>query len=310
MATSGTYDFTINRDDIIREASDIVGSYSNNEALPAYEVTGCARKLNLIVKAWMAQGIHLWTLDNATLFLDIGTPSYLLGPTGANCTNNYVHTTLNTGSLSGATTLDVVSATGMSIDDYIGIVLDSGDLFWTTISALGSPITITDALPGDASATNVVFAYTTKIQRPLRIHSAYWRDINNNDIPLRVMSQLDYDELSVKFNTGKPIQLYYDPKLNEGVLSVWPTGDIPTDVIRFRYERPLQDFDILTNNPDFPIEWGDALIYALAVRMAPTWGLTLPERQLLKAEADEKLENALGFDRENTGIFMQPDLYP
>lgn len=308
MSTSGSYDFTVNRDEIIREASDLVGSFSQSETIPAAEIVSCARKLNLMVKALMAQGVHLWAMQEATLFLTVADGQYSIGPSGDHCTNTYVQTTLSTDEATSSTSLGITSATGMSASDNIGIVLDDGTIHWTTISgAPGTTTTIATGLASAATAGNVVFAYTSKIQRPLRIETAYRRDINNSDVPLHIKSRAEYAELANKTTEGKPVQLFYDPQLTTGLLSVWPTPDLATDVIRFWYERPLQDFDVLTDNPDFPIEWGEYLIYGLAVRMAPGWGVSLPEQQMLKAYADEKLEIALGFDKENTSSFFQPD---
>jgi hypothetical protein len=309
MATSGSVNFAMNRDEIIQDAMETIREYQADAAISSYDLGKAARKLNMMVKAWMAQGTHLWALKEATLFLSPGTKSYSLGATGTHCTHTYVHTTLSTDEALGSTSLGITSATGMSASDNIGIVLDDGTIHWTTISgAPGTTTTIATGLASAATAGNVVFAYTAKINRPQRIISAYRRDINDADIPLDVGSRKAYSDLTNKTTEGKPVQVFYDPQLTNGVLYIWPTADLATDVIRFWYERVLEDFDAVTDNPDFPIEWAEALSYNLADRLAPSFGMPLAERGYLKNEAREKLDIALGFDREESVISFQPDV--
>jgi hypothetical protein len=307
MATSGSTDFALTRDDIITEALELCGAIAAGETIPATDLASAARKLNMMVKAWMAHGLHLWALEEATLFLGVGTQSYSLGATGTHCTNSYVQTTLSADAASGATSLTLTATTGLTAADNIGIVLDSGAIHWTTIDAVGPPTTLITGLAGAASEGAVVFAYTAKINRPQRIVSAYRRSIAGQDTPIELIGRDEYAELSNKTTQGKCVEAFYDPQLTLGVLYTWPTADIATDVIRFWYERVLEDFDATSNNPDFPIEWGEALTYGLADRLAPGYGLPLAERQWIKTEAKIRLGQAVGFDRETASVSFAPD---
>jgi hypothetical protein len=309
MTTSGSVDFSMNRDEIITAALENIGMHATGETIAAEDIVFCSKRLNMMVKAWMAQGIHLWAMKEATLFLSVGTQSYSLGATGTHCTDTYVHTTLTADAASNATSIAITSASGMSASDNIGIVLDDGTIHWTTISGTpGTTTTIASGIASAASSGAVVFAYTTKINRPQRIQSAYRRDISNADIPVRMISREEYADLSNKLSSGKVIQAYYDPQLTNGVLHVWPAPDIATDVVRFWYERILEDFDAVTDTPDFPIEWAEALVASLSHRIAPSYGVSLQERQLLLQDAQMKLDVALDYDREITPVLFQPDL--
>ena len=309
MATSNSVNFSMTRNEIIVEVLESINIKAPNEAADAADIESCARKLNIMVKSWMKQGMHLWAMSEATLFLAVDTQTYALGATGTHCTNSYVKTTLSTAEAAASTSIGLTSATGMSASDNIGIVLDDGTIHWTTISgAPSTTTTIASGLPSAAAAGNVVFAYTTKINRPLRIISAYRRDINNLDVPIELSSRTDYANLSNKFSNGKVIQVFYNPQLTNGVMSVWPEPDLATDVIRFWYERPLEDFDASANDPDFPIEWAEAICAGLKYRMCGTYGIGTQRTAELKEEADTTLDAALGFDKENTSVFFQPDL--
>jgi hypothetical protein len=259
----------------------------------------------------MAGGSKLWAMKQATLFLTAGTANYLLGATGTHCTNDYVQTTLSTAEALGSTSLGLTAFAGMAASDNIGIVLDDGTIHWTTISgAPGATTTIAVGLASAAAAGNVVFTYTTKINRPQRIdtEAAYWRSSATQDTPVKLISRAEYAQLSNKTTRGKIVQAFYDPQLINGNLYLWPTPDSASDVLRFWYERILEDFDASTDTPDFAIEWGEALILGLASRMAPSSGMPMGERQDLERRAENSLLIAHGYDRENVSMLCQPDL--
>jgi len=310
MTTSNSVDFSISRDDIIRSALEELGEVAEGEAITPDRTAAVALRLNSWVKSLMAGGSKLWAMKQATLFLTVGTAGYSLGATGTHCTNDYVQTTLSTAEALGSTSLGLTAFAGMSASDNIGIVLDDGSIHWTTISgAPGVTTTIAVGLASAAAAGNVVFTYTTKINRPQRIdtESTYWHAIGGSDTPVKLISRSEYAQLSNKTTRGKLVQAFYDPQLVNGTLRVWPTPDLATDVLKFWYERILEDFDASTDTPDFAIEWGEALILGLATKMAPSSGMGLADRQDLERRAENALMIAHGYDRENVSMFCQPD---
>ena len=56
MTTSGSYDFSINRDQIIEGALRLCGVIAQGETPSATQITEGSRMLNLMVKAWEADG--------------------------------------------------------------------------------------------------------------------------------------------------------------------------------------------------------------------------------------------------------------
>lgn len=311
MTTSNSVDFSLSRDDIIRAALEEIGEVAEGEGISPDRTAAATLRLNSWVKSLMAVGAKLWAMKQATLFLTVGTANYSLGATGTHCTNDYVQTTLSTAEALGSTSLGLTAFAGMSASDNIGIVLDDGTIHWTTISgAPGATTTIAVGLASAAASGNVVFTYTTKINRPQRIDTegAYWRSSATQDTPIKLISRAEYAQLSNKTTPGKIVQAFYDPQFINGQIYLWPTPDSASDVLRFWYERILEDFDASTDTPDFAIEWGEALILGLASRMAPSTGIPLQERIELKARADESLFIAMGYDRENTSMLCQPDL--
>lgn len=310
MTTSNSVDFALSRDQIIQAAALETGDVAEGETLGATTVATYALRLNSWVKALMANGAKLWAMKQATLFLADGTAQYSLGATGTHCTNAYVQTTLSTDEAALSTSLGLTAFAGMAASDFIGIVLDDGTIHWTTISgAPGATTTIATGLASAAAAGNVVFTYTSKINRPQRIdgEAMYWRSAAGQDTPVKLISRAEYAQLSNKSSSGKLVQAFYDPQMTNGQLYVWPAPDNAGDVLRFWYERILEDFDIGTNTPDFAIEWGEALILGLASKMAPSSGMPLSERQDLERRATTALVIAEGYNKENVSTFFQPD---
>ncbi len=310
MTTSNSVDFSLTRDQIIQAAALETGDVAEGDTLGATSIATYALRLNSWVKSLMANGSKLWAMKQATLFLSAGTAQYSLGSTGDNCANTYVQTTLSTDEVLGSVSIGLTAFTGMSSSDNIGIVLDSGEIYWTTISgAPGSTTTISVGLPSSASSGNVVFTYTTNISRPQRIDgdAMYWRSSAGQDTPVKLISRSEYAQLSNKSSIGKLVQAFYDPQLINGQIYVWPTPDNSGDVLRFWYDRIIEDFDTGANTPDFAIEWGEALILGLASRMAPSSGMPMAERQDLERRAAGALLQADAYSKENVSTFFQPD---
>lgn len=311
MATSGTYQMNLARDEIITLAFQHLNVYPNSAAILSGDREYAATMLNLMIKTWDTQDRHLWTLTQGTLFLALDENEYSLGETGDHATSSYVSTTLNANAASGATTLTLVSSSGMTAGKAIGIVLDSGALQWTTISTIPGATSVTIPAPGltgAATSGNYVYSYNSKIPRPLRIFSARRITSDSLETPLLPLSNQEYFDLSNKTTASTVTSFYYDPQLTNGKMFIWPeTSDI-TDRINFTFARPLQIFDIAANTQDFPSEWLLPISMQLAVLISPRYG----KRELIKsfkADADEMLQNLLDFDNEDASVYFQPGQY-
>lgn len=83
MATSGSYNFTVTRDELIKAAFRLIGVGHRGESVPADEISDASQALNLMIKAWQADGLQLWKRSEASVTLSAGTSTYTLGPTGS-----------------------------------------------------------------------------------------------------------------------------------------------------------------------------------------------------------------------------------
>lgn len=235
MATSNSSNFSITRDQIISGALRLCGAVALGETPTASQVSEATETLNMLIKAWSADGMALWAMKEYTLDLTLNAQTYDIG--------------------------------------------------------LGR---------------------TINIDKPLKITQAYLRDINTNvDIPMRIITRDEYNRLGNKAITGQPIQIYYEPLRDYGVLHIFPPANAPSVAakkIHFTYMRPFEDFDASTDEPDFPQEWFDALKYGLASRLAGEYGISMEDRKQLMQEAMVIKAEALSFGTEEGSFFFTADV--
>jgi len=131
------------------------------------------------------------------------------------------------------------------------------------------------------------------------------------DTQIEVMqkAKIDFNLLPVG-SSGVPVAYTYQPQVNVGQLSVWPTPDSSVPVgtrLVLTYQRPIEVFDIATDNPDFPQEWGNALIYNLALALADEYGVAADKQNRIEKAAANHLSAALSNSTEQGSLFMMPD---
>jgi len=233
MATSGSFDFVVDRDDLITEALQQCGRLGDHESPSANQLSSCGRTLNMLIKAWQADGLQLWLRKTYSFTHTSGTESYTFGPSG----------------------------TG-----------------------------------GSERFNQVLYA---------------WRQNSDGvDVPLRILSQQEYLDLSDKDTVGVTTAIHYDPQLSLGVLYVWPTGEASnTDTINIIGQRPLYDFDAASDDADIPQEWYLALMFHLAWAVTGKYGVELDRARDLEKKALYWKDHAEAYDVEYpTSVKFMPDM--
>lgn len=168
------------------------------------------------------------------------------------------------------------------------------------------------SLSASTASYRIGVGQTVNTPKPLKITQAFLRNTSSGiDIPMTQLTRFDYNFLGNKTSQGNPIQYFYDPQNSYGDLYLFPvpnTSAASDYTVQIVYQRPFEDFDASSDEPDFPQEWYDALKHLLADRLAPEHGLSLQERQDLKSRAKELKMDALGFGTEEGSIHWQADL--
>jgi hypothetical protein len=318
MTTSGTTTFSQTKIEVIQDAFNLLGVYGNGYTISAEDEQVASRFLNKMVKSWGARGLHLWTKQECVLYLDQYVGKYTLGANGTYCTtkDDEVITNLNGGLTNGATSVIVDSTTGMTVGDYIGIVLTSRDIHWTTIATIPNSTSltltlgVTDSAPDNAN----VYTFTTRINKPLRITSArrvYGVDngatSTKTEVAMASIAYQDYFEIGSQTSSGTPNQFSYTPKNTDGTLYLWPRPNDTSYRIEFSAERIIEDLNAVDDDFDFPSEWLEPLTWQLALRLAPAFDRENKAGTLIAPIAQSMFENLLNWDTEITSVYFSPD---
>ena len=302
MSTSNSTDFNLTRDELLTGALRIIGKAGRGKTLSSADLSDAAEALELMIKQLQATGVHIWKELEATLFVEKGTAEYSLP--GANCTLDYVTTSMKVAGVATDSTIDVSSITGLTDADFIGIELDDGTMQWTTINGVpsGDTVTLTASLTGATAIFNTIYAYTTKIVRPLKAISV--RRQSDNDINIDIVSKEEYLRLPIKDSVGQVNTVFYNPLLETGKLFIWPTGNSATDRVQISFMMPLEDMDSANITPDFPQEWLLALKFGVASLLGPEYGLDLNRQMYIDSRAAAFLQVVRDFDEEYSSVYF------
>lgn len=197
---------------IIKQAYKDLVVIDDDEEPSAAQYNSGLFQLNAITKTLQATGIHVWTEEEAMLFLQTGVAKYIFAGTNAVSTamacnaDDWSQFSLEGSYVAGAAVIGLVLpegapptgpalgiegggiigledggelgvefSYGVGVGDNIGIVLDAEVMFWTTVASIsGLNITLAQPLPGSASSGNYVFSYpvASQVMRPLQVPRA------------------------------------------------------------------------------------------------------------------------------------------
>lgn len=333
MATSGTVTYRTNRNEIILGALRLCAAYDpENSAGPTTaQITNAAEALNLMVKAWGAKGLQLWERRYGVIFPQKAQSIYSLGTPGPGgdhaclttpLATGFIQTTLSSSAAAGASTIVVTSvscatdtvgipASTITTAYNIGIELDSGYLQWTTVNGApsGTTVTLAAVLTGAAASGNTVYCYQTKLTRPLRVLDAFIRGVaGSNDIPVKLISRDQYNRFGIKSSSGQSIQAYYDPQTNKGYLYTYPVWTDVDQMLFIEFTKAIDDFSASSDDYDLPQEWGEALKFCLALKIAPECEVPDSKFKQIAALAKDAFDLANGYDVESPqGVQFIPD---
>jgi len=146
--------------------------------------------------------------------------------------------------------------------------------------------------------------------RPVEITQAFRRNSDNVDTEVNLVSKQEYFQLSDKDSSGPPIQIYYDYKLTNSEINIWPvptTADASEYTLELIARKSADDADATTDDIEFPQEWYRALIWNLTEEVMESYDLPDSKQRRIKAKAKNTLKDAEGMDKgSNTSVYFQP----
>lgn len=299
MALSGIYVLNQTFEDIRDEVLERLQVIGDGETITAAMTAKVKKATNLLLKQWEAQGIHLWTYTEGSLFLQVGQAEYDFRDSDTMTANKFFPTTLSQDEIAGASTVDLVDVDNVANTDNIGIIDADGTLFWTTVNGApaGNTVTLTDVLPTAVTSGSVVYTYKAVDLIPVRrILNVRRRESDDYEIPIVFESREDYFNLPNKSQVGQPIQTYYSRQETQGIMYTWPSPNRSEPVINFTYERELQIIVSDTDDFDIPSYWYEAVVMNIMDKVKYKFS-TSPERKAdIKQDAITTLDEALSFD--------------
>lgn len=318
MATSGTSAFAPPLTYIVKQAWINLNLITEDEEPSAAMYAEGAFKINAMTKALEMTGLHVWTEEEAILFLQPLQAKYVIGQGGtANCADAdaWLELTLAAPNAVGNTTITLQDAS-LVVDGFnLGVVLNSGVTFWTTAvgASTGQVVTLAAPMPGTTNAGNYVLAYApaAAIGKPLKVPRARLLTLNGlNETPMTVLSRQEYEDLPQKVGApGTPTQFFYSPRRDNGFMYIWPVPRFSNWAQRLTWYRPLQDWLLPTNTADFPAEWINPLVWGLTKELAPGKAVPEPTWQRVKEMSDIYSLMAISYDRESEPVQFGMDYW-
>jgi len=279
MATSGSTDFTLTRDDIIKDALETIDALSTGATVPSADTTTANRTFNMFIKALQTDGTDLWTRSWIQKAL---TATSVVSNGGSNYKAVITHTS--------------ASATEPGVGAN-----------WT------SSWEITTDTAGGAWATSTAYNFIgdfTLDGTYIRVDQVFIRDEVNGktyDYPATLEPLGNYLDLVDKVSSsgGVPTSVFLDEQLSAitGYMYPVPTSNM---VLHLLAIRTIEDFDSSTDNPDFPVRWFETLSLGLATRLAPKYGIWGDKLAQLSSMYENALSKAKKDGKESVTLFMEP----
>ena len=315
MAFSGSYDYTesLTAANVIALALRRLGVLDPSETIDSTEEANALITLNLILKEWSAMGANVWTRNTFYLYLtgaeDLGR-HYETNSSTSYFVTASSGTTVKTAASSGASTIDISTASFVSNGDLLFIELDSGEIEAHVANGAqsGDTVTLTGTLGGAVAAGKAFYvsAASTRWQERLvdilsvnRIIPDYTLtqlalDAGGQSIPMELIGSEEYRSLARQHQEGPPLLVYHRRNPNSSELIVWPTGkDAGVHKLAIEAVVSLQDLDATTDNIYIPPEGFNALAWQLAAEMSAEYGISEREYGKLWAIAGGKINDFL-----------------
>ncbi len=322
MSTSGSTNFTVTRNEIVRLALLQCNGIEENEDVGTQQLQDACKILNIFIKKINTRK-PLWGMVDYTIPLYDNKQSYTLGPAGNKNINRPLTLGKQARQVTGMNGTNETPIVQVSRDEYMGLPVKSsvgdanlfyydpqltkGVLYVWPVASTAST-SLSTGSPGNwtvsATATEYYYTGTLLTSKP------YFVFINSSGIMVEMtegtagsLSPYQYawgDHDSLGHST-----LYVwsatDPDITSGSVKCLTTN--PTKII-VTANRPLEDLDGSAENPDFPIEAVEMMVFNLAYRLAPMYDVNrvVP----LKVLADEYRTEYLGNDSESVNLSIQP----
>lgn len=141
---------------------------------------------------------------------------------------------------------------------------------------------------------------------PLRVLDCFLRNSNGHDRIINVLSRYDQNNIGLKTSPGEPNQIFYDPQLTGGIITLYAVPTHSTDTLHVIIQRQVQDFNLATDNPDFPQEALQMLKWGLADEIALEYSTPKDVRYEIASKAKKYREDFADEAMEQASVTFTP----
>ncbi len=149
--------------------------------------------------------------------------------------------------------------------------------------------------------------------KPMKLMQAWLRNVSvtpQNDIPMVVISQHNYNEFGSKFSTGTSNSVYLEVGREQSILHTYLTPDTNASTMYQMHlltQRTVYDAGISTSTLDVPAEGLYALGWNLALDGVLDFGVDERRAAMIAAAAQKYLTEWEDFDSEYNSVYFSPD---
>lgn len=313
--------------------------------LTGQQIQTAFRSLNLMLSSWPNEGINLWTVEQGVLNLVPDQPTYTLpsyiidllectirstlrmrggtptssSGTAANafdandatsCTetapDGYIRYNYGTGNTQAISMVGITSNTDQDYTILVQTSIDGAN--WTTVASppkQSYPALSTIWIAVEAPLQQQYIQILETGGATLDVNELYF-NVADLDYIITRLSRAEYVAIPNKTYSSRSSSFYVD-RLSTPTVTLWPTPDIEFPMMYYTAIRQIEDATLMTQNPDLPSRFLDAVCSGLAWRLALK---SFPDRvDRLKAEYLESFTGAFRQDTENVPLRIYPDFY-
>lgn len=149
--------------------------------------------------------------------------------------------------------------------------------------------------------------------KPMRVRSVRRRQINGGyETPMTEWSRQEYLDMPNKLTSpSTPVNFYYDPQRDVGLLYLWPAPSVavsPQITVIADVLRPMFVMAASNDTLDMPAEWQETFVMNLAKRLMMKFPVNDTGVAGMVIDAADRLFAQLkAWDNEPSSIFLQPD---
>lgn len=164
------------------------------------------------------------------------------------------------------------------------------------------------AFPTVAGQAKYNLSTITNSTLPLRILDQYIVDSQGNSVTLVMTSRYDWDTLGQKNQQSVANQMWYDPQLGAGIITLYNVPINNNYTIHVITQLQMQDVGALTNQVAFPQEAYRMLVWNLTDEIALKYRMPADERLEANQKATSFREKFFDaeFGQEQASIFFTP----